>query len=78
MEGILSRMQRRFGENLIVDEDIAMNQALMENLFVVVVCILNRIPVFVVGKPGSSKTLTLQVIASNLLGKQSPKKLWRK
>ena len=36
-------------------------QALTENIYVIVVCILNKIPVFVVGKPGTSKTLALQV-----------------
>ena len=49
-----------------VEDGIAMNNSLSENLFVVIICILNKIPVFVVGKPGSSKTLCLQVIASNL------------
>jgi hypothetical protein len=33
-------------------EGIAQNSALLENVFVVMVCILNKIPVFVVGKPG--------------------------
>lgn len=55
-----------------------MNEALVENLFVVVVCLLTKCPVFVVGKPGSSKTLTMQVLATNLLGEQSPNKFWRK
>jgi len=45
-----------------VEDAIAMNHALMENLYVSTVCILNRIPIFVVGKPGSSKTLTMQVV----------------
>lgn len=29
------------------------------------------------GRPGTSKTLAIQIIASNLLGKQSPHALWR-
>jgi hypothetical protein len=41
---------------------VAKNQALLENVFVTLVCILNRIPLFVVGKPGSGKTLSLQLI----------------
>ena len=40
--------------------------ALAARRYVVVVCVLNRLPVFVVGKPGSSKTLALQIVASNL------------
>jgi E3 ubiquitin-protein ligase RNF213 len=53
----------RFAQNLEIEEGIAMNQALMENLFVTIVCILNKVPCFVVGKPGSSKTLTMQASA---------------
>jgi hypothetical protein len=39
-----------------------MNGALLENVFVLMVCILNRIPVFLVGKPGSSKSLSMKLI----------------
>lgn len=34
---------------------VALNDALRENLFVVAIATLNRVPVFIVGKPGSSK-----------------------
>ena len=40
-------------------------------------CILNRLPLFLVGKPGTSKTLTMQVITSNLQGQQSPRAYFR-
>ena len=43
-------------------EGTAMNGALLENVFVLLVCILNRIPVFLVGKPGSSKSLSMKLI----------------
>ena len=33
-------------------EGTALNSALLENVFVTLVCILNKIPVFIVGKPG--------------------------
>ena len=77
-EKVINSLQEGFCKNVILEDGIAMNQALMENLFVTIICILNRIPIFVVGKPGSSKTLTMQVIASNLQGKQSPIAFWRK
>ena len=75
---ILELTQKWLCAKFVVEDGIAMNEALMENLFVVVVCVLNRIPVFVVGKPGSSKTLTLSVLASNLVGEQSSKPFWRR
>ncbi|XP_055995963.1 uncharacterized protein LOC125646740 isoform X2 [Ostrea edulis] len=60
---ILNRMELPLGT--------AKNTALRENVFVILVCILNRIPVFVVGKPGCSKSLSMQLIRSNLRGKDS-------
>eukprot|EP01052_Picozoa_sp_SAG31_P003961 SAG31_NODE_158_length_21979_cov_6.851691_2_plen_3236_part_00 len=41
---------------------IAPNQALKENVFMMVVCIMNKIPLIVVGKPGSSKSLAMTLI----------------
>ena len=55
----------------------ARNAALRENVFVMLVCILNRIPVFVVGKPGCSKSLSIQLIRSNLRGRDSKDRLFR-
>lgn len=62
-DDILNRMELPLGT--------AKNTALRENVFVILVCILNRIPVFVVGKPGCSKSLSMQLIRSNLRGKDS-------
>ena len=31
----------------------ALNSALLENVFVTLVCILNKIPIFIIGKPGT-------------------------
>ena len=75
---LLESIKKKFCENIKVEKGVAMNQALEENIFVLLICILNKIPVFLVGKPGSSKTLTLQVIASNLQGKQSENEFWKK
>ncbi|OWF52739.1 uncharacterized protein LOC110447384 [Mizuhopecten yessoensis] len=60
---ILNRME--------IPEGIARNTALRENVFVIFVSILNKIPVFIVGKPGCSKSLSMQLIRSNLRGKDS-------
>ena len=56
----------------------ARNAALRENVFVMLVCILNKIPVFVVGKPGCSKSLSIQLIRSNLRGRDSKDPLFLK
>lgn len=58
---ILNRMELFLG--------IVKNIVLRENVFVILVCILNKILVFVVGKLGCSKFLFMQLIRSNLRGK---------
>ena len=51
--------------------NIARNAALKENIFMMVICIELRIPLFLIGKPGSSKSLAKSIIASSMLGKSS-------
>lgn len=43
----------------------------------ILVCILNKIPIFVVGKPGSSKSLAMELLTSNLNGKASESPFFR-
>ena len=49
----------------------ASNRALRDNIFVLFACIINRIPLFLCGKPGSSKSSAVQIVISNLKGKKS-------
>ena len=60
--------QEFFLECLPNDEGIAKNSALRENIFAVFPCIMNRIPVFICGKPGCSKSLSVNYLCSNLKG----------
>jgi hypothetical protein len=78
LQAVVKRLQLTLCRRLYIEEGVALNDALLENLFVVLVCMLNRLPVFLVGKPGTSKTLTLQVIASNLQGQRSRVAFWRR
>jgi len=57
--------------------NIACNRALTENVFMMLVCIELRIPLFVVGKPGSSKSLAKTVVAENMQGDRSPSELFK-
>ena len=66
---LLDRMQLPSGT--------AKNEALRENVFVILVSILNKIPVFVVGKPGCSKSLSMQLIRSTLRGPDSQDKYFK-
>ena len=57
--------------------NIARNTALSENVFMMVVCIELRIPLFVVGKPGSSKSLAKTVVAHNMQGDAAKSELFK-
>ena len=52
---------------------IAKNQALKENLFSSLYCIINKIPLIICGKPGRSKTLCIQILENSMKGKEGSK-----
>ena len=62
---------------LYLGPNIARNTALSENVFMMVVCIELRIPLFVVGKPGSSKSLAKTVVADNMQGDAARSQLFK-
>ncbi|KAJ5070299.1 hypothetical protein M0811_11147 [Anaeramoeba ignava] len=48
------------------DNLIAVNQILKENLLLVFISCYVQIPLFIVGKPGTSKTLSIEIILHRL------------
>ena len=66
-------------EQFIIDTEkgIALNRSLKENLFTSFVCIVNRIPLIIVGKPGEGKTLTIQTINNTMKGQYSKSDLFK-
>ena len=73
--------QLYISNNIEMKEGIAKNRALLENLFALFVCVNSKVPLFIVGKPGCSKSLSVQLlfkamkgeISKNLLFKALPK-----
>ena len=65
------RCQSMFLRQMKLGPNIASNAALRENVFMMVVCIELRIPLFLVGKPGSSKSLAKSIIADSMQGRTS-------
>ena len=59
----------------MVGENIARNAALRENVFMMAVCVDLRIPLFLVGKPGSSKSLAKSIVADSMTGPSSQNEL---
>lgn len=62
------RCQSEFLDSVELADNIAKNQALRENVFMMVVCIELRIPMFLVGKPGSSKSLAKTIVSDAMQG----------
>ena len=71
LEEIVTNEQRDLLNTMEIPHGVAKNTALCENVFVLFVCIQNKIPIFLVGKPGCSKSLSVQLLKSNLRGKDS-------
>ena len=69
------RCQEVLLENMLLGQNIAKNAALRENVFMMTIAIELRIPLFVVGKPGSSKSLAKSIVADSMNGRASEKEL---
>lgn len=72
------RCQNIFLKNVHLEENIARNKALKENVFMMVVCTELRIPLFLVGKPGSSKSLAKTVVEDAMQGISARTDFFRK
>ncbi|KAM8784464.1 LOW QUALITY PROTEIN: E3 ubiquitin-protein ligase RNF213 [Rhynchonycteris naso] len=57
------RTQDLFLDGVALRKTIAKNLALKENVFMMVICIELKIPLFLVGKPSSSKSLAKTIVA---------------
>ncbi|XP_049326804.1 E3 ubiquitin-protein ligase rnf213-alpha-like [Astyanax mexicanus] len=69
--------KKAFISNVDCPTKVAKNDALMENVFMMVVCMNLRIPLFLVGKPGSSKSLSKTIAAHAMQGKASQNDLFK-
>ncbi|PKB95996.1 hypothetical protein RhiirA5_472770 [Rhizophagus irregularis] len=81
-ENMFSKIIREEQEDYInrmqCPPNTAHNEDLLENVFAMIVCILTRIPLFLIGATGSSKSLAIRIISSNLRGSDSNDKFFRK
>ncbi|CAH1273731.1 RNF213 [Branchiostoma lanceolatum] len=79
VEQEIDRCQDAFLEELKdqLGANIACNTALKENVFMMVVCIELQIPLFLVGKPGSSKSLAKTIVADAMQGDSAPSPLFK-
>ncbi|XP_048179403.1 E3 ubiquitin-protein ligase RNF213 isoform X1 [Corvus hawaiiensis] len=73
----ISLMQDLFLSGVPLRDTIARNLALKENVFMMVICIELKIPLFLVGKPGSSKSLAKTIVADAMQGQAAHSDLFK-
>ena len=64
-------------DNIELEKGIAKNRALLDNVFSLFVAINNKVPIFIVGKPGCSKSLSVQLINKSMKGNSSNSPLFK-
>jgi hypothetical protein len=75
---VVKREQDRFLDQMELKPGIGKNAPLKENIFVIITCILNQIPLIITGKPGSSKTLAMNLINKSFKGNISSKDFFKR
>uniref|UniRef100_A0A8C0FVX5 RING-type E3 ubiquitin transferase n=1 Tax=Bubo bubo TaxID=30461 RepID=A0A8C0FVX5_BUBBB len=73
----ITLMQDLFLSGVHLRDTIARNLALKENVFMMVICIELKIPLFLVGKPGSSKSLAKTIVADAMQGQAAHSDLFK-
>ncbi|KAK8894420.1 hypothetical protein M9Y10_022854 [Tritrichomonas musculus] len=71
-KGIIKEECKKYVD-LFVDNDecVSKNEALSENIWVSFICIMNNIPLWIIGKPGTSKSLALNIVINKLMSQNS-------
>jgi len=76
-ESFPKRFQYIIADAVELEKGIAKNRALLENLFAIFVCLNTKIPLFIIGKPGCSKSLSAQLIFKSMNGKDSSNEFFK-
>ena len=75
---VLQSAMTTVAEGTAIPDGIAMTRGLKENIFTVLTLTLSFIPLMIVGPPGSSKTLSVNMVSDNSNGEDSPSPFYRK
>jgi len=74
---ILSYEQDFILNNISLNKGIGKNTSLKENIFLLFIALATNIPLIIIGKPGSSKSLSAQLIYKEMGGKYSKKDFFK-
>ena len=72
------KLENELADSLNLDRGIAKNRALLDNVFTLFVCLNNKIPVFICGKAGCSKSLSFSLLFEAMKGEYSKNDLFKK
>ena len=72
------KLENELADSLNLDKGIAKNRALLDNIFTLFVCLNNKIPIFICGKAGCSKTLSFSLLFEAMKGEYSKNDLFKK
>jgi len=71
-------LEEEFLLNLIeLDKGIGKNNLLKENVFLLFLSVITKIPLIIIGKPGTGKSLSAKLIYKSMKGKYSKEKFFR-
>ena len=59
---VIKKEKEFIASKVKIPPGIAKNETLLENIFSLFVCIVNKIPLIICGKPGTSKSLSFQIL----------------
>ena len=65
-------------EQIELDKGIGKNVLLKENVFLLFLAVVTNIPLIIIGKPGTGKSLSAQLICKSMKGKYSKNKFFKK
>ena len=63
--------------NINLEKGIGKNKSLKENIFLLFTALVTNIPLIIIGKPGSSKSLSAKLINKEMTGKNSEKPFFK-
>jgi E3 ubiquitin-protein ligase RNF213 len=66
-----------FKEELNVPERFVKTDSLVYNCFTIYIAIITKIPLIIVGEPGSSKSASVSIVGEEMVGKYTSNKYFK-
>ena len=77
IDTVLNDAMSQVLQETYIQKGIAKTKGLKENIFLTWLCTAVRMPLMIIGPPGSSKTLAVNIVINNSKGKESQKLFYR-